>query len=399
MFDSVRKFLSNKMTRNIVLVALVLSLPMTVFVAQQIQENRQRADESPLTPPLLPTPTPSGAMYKISGNVFKDLNGDSTKQSGEGIANVPVKISNENEQLTLELVTDVNGTYQAMLTDAGAYLVAAGSVPGYEYQTSNPKLITVKGACPTVTPWPTNTPTAVPTQEPTATIAPSPTDMPTTIPSNTPFPTVIVDENASPSGDVESASTCSFEFTADFIVKTKLSATTIPTPTINACSVGLTQIGVSTSCGNSLYRYVEFECANGTGGKLGGETSCKTMDSWYGYARNSCLRQSSCPITPTLRLTRTPTPTARPTRTPTPTTRPTATATPIPTATPLPKLACDINSNGKVADEDFYKMVNCYRKNDCSPKDKLRADLNKDGNITFVDLNLFLTQCRSFMTR
>lgn len=132
-----------------------------------------------------------------------------------------------------------------------------------------------------------------------------------------------------------------------------------PTPSpISGCFV----IDFLTSyyCGNDSYRYTSYRCLNGEHA-TGGPTECKTVSTWYEYAKADCAKPTSCvtyptaspvpsppvytppPATPTPYPTpppftpppKTPPP-ATPTPTPRSTTRPSASVTPKPTPTPTP---------------------------------------------------------------
>lgn len=70
------------------------------------------------------------------------------------------------------------------------------------------------------------------------------------------------------------------------------SPTSNPTPKI--CKVGLNSFGVSTPCGRNSFRQAYYSCYDGTGGKLGGSSSCKLTTLWQKYANQLCKGHSSC---------------------------------------------------------------------------------------------------------
>ncbi|MBI3980733.1 hypothetical protein HY345_01925 [Candidatus Microgenomates bacterium] len=108
-----------------------------------------------------------------------------------------------------------------------------------------------------------------------------------------------------------------------------------PEPTKKICKKGLNSFSVNTECSNNKFRYAEYTCYDGSKGKLGSETSCKTPGDWQAYAKKVCSDKSSCKGSPTPSKKLTP----KPTKYLTP--KPTKYLTPIPskaTATPTPQL-------------------------------------------------------------
>ena len=72
-----------------------------------------------------------------------------------------------------------------------------------------------------------------------------------------------------------------------------------PTPTI-FCKTGVNSFAPEVDCGNNSFRYMTYGCYDGTVGREGSETSCKSLDLWKSYAEQRCQGKSSCSdITPT----------------------------------------------------------------------------------------------------
>lgn len=69
---------------------------------------------------------------------------------------------------------------------------------------------------------------------------------------------------------------------------------------IEECKVGLNSFQVSETCAPEKFRYVSYTCYDGSSGKEGGPTSCKTTGDWQTYAKKACAEKSSCKNTPTI---------------------------------------------------------------------------------------------------
>ena len=97
--------------------------------------------------------------------------------------------------------------------------------------------------------------------------------------------------------------------------------TKTPVPS-RECRRGLNSFSLIEECEKDRFRYVEYACHDGTKGKLGSNSSCKTSSNWQVYAKKVCEEKTSCKTpTPSRKLTPKPTSqlTPRPTREPTPT--------------------------------------------------------------------------------
>ena len=113
-----------------------------------------------------------------------------------------------------------------------------------------------------------------------------------------------------------------------------------PEPTKKICKKGLNSFSVNTECSNNKFRYAEYTCYDGSKGKLGSETSCKTSGDWQVYAKKACDDKSSCKDTPAPSKKLTPKPTKLLTPKPTKITlSPTPQASSVPiTPTPTEKI-------------------------------------------------------------
>ncbi len=104
---------------------------------------------------------------------------------------------------------------------------------------------------------------------------------------------------------------------------TKQTVCVEPTP-INYCpTVTASTIFGGKSCGTNLYDSVSYTCSDGYKGYFGGDTSCKTWETWIGYAQKDCASRTVCSYPtamPTPISTTMPYPTSLPTTMPYPTT-------------------------------------------------------------------------------
>lgn len=67
--------------------------------------------------------------------------------------------------------------------------------------------------------------------------------------------------------------------------------TPTPTPT---CKTGVKEFSVEEQCSEVGFRYTTYVCFDGTGNREGTTTSCKTAETWRGYAEQFCSGRSSC---------------------------------------------------------------------------------------------------------
>lgn len=114
------------MVNLLTLILIILAIPVTVFVARQQQEIRQRAAEE--------------FTLSISGYVFIDANNNGIKEENE--TGYPgAKIAINGIKTNIILTTSYNGFYAIKDLPQGYYTSELAVPDGYAITTSNPVII------------------------------------------------------------------------------------------------------------------------------------------------------------------------------------------------------------------------------------------------------------------
>ena len=84
-----------------------------------------------MTPTVTATPTVTPSVGLISGKAFRDDNGNSQPDSGEGLAGAIVTLVGDGNPTNLQATTGSDGSYSFPNLAPGNYLLTETAPPGY----------------------------------------------------------------------------------------------------------------------------------------------------------------------------------------------------------------------------------------------------------------------------
>lgn len=378
---------------------LAIALPITVILAQQIQDIRQRAaevDATPATPPDLPNHSifwkTASAELKV-GEFYVDVNGKRFYSNNTVQLSSDPSNNTNPDYTTLEATWNENGVEMRMnmyftysntglwkLYDLRTY---DGSPSGnwvyYEPTNQSGEYIESK--------------------------------------LGNPYANAGIIEFRSKNDNPPA--TIHFENTVVYAFTDLLS------PSITSCqAVNVKTYTPLSNCGNNRYHTIRYVCADGYVGQMGSATSCQDFSVLKQYADSSCAQRTSCSTKTTPVCTKVTISRIRYSQScnSSNTSYKSASYTCsdgftgqinnnqcnnrgalnaeaillCQKRTTCTNISCDINRDNQTNSNDYAKLLQCIANGkQCTSADQASADLNHDGKVNIVDYNYYQRSCRN----